>query len=82
MVVSLVPEISVIRYNYYPFNRRSDNPGIPFWRENAMFEYDNDADGQGTPDWSVWFEQSNERGTLLGIPLGYSRLACLVRGGQ
>ncbi|KAL2827771.1 hypothetical protein BDW59DRAFT_160079 [Aspergillus cavernicola] len=61
LLTNLIPGIGIVNYNYYWVL-----PYTQYYQGVALFEYDQDADGQGNSDWRLWLEASNELATTLG----------------
>jgi hypothetical protein len=65
LLKNLIPGIGIASYNYNPF---IDEDVDPIYSDQALFEYDRDADGQGNADWRVWMEAQSFRATTnLGL---------------
>lgn len=62
LLTQLIDGITVLDYNYIALN-------VPTaaYQGVALFEYDPNADGQGHPNFRLWYEQTMGDGISIGL---------------
>jgi len=68
LLQDLIPNIGIMTYAYYPYypDPPLGQPRPPGYLNSALFEYDSNGIAPGQPDWRLWLEESNQKGSKLG----------------
>lgn len=71
-----LPKVPIFKYNYI----RADNAALPIGvTGKALFQYDPDSDGNGSPGWRLFFEQ-NRFSNLDQVPTTSAQLRSIQQG--